>query len=154
MGLDTSNVSSPLYPYSSPFLLGVNANPVKSPLRCNVLYLQYEANHVDGLVQERRNSIANALELHLSCTNPSMWQQPASRSSWTSTSNISVTRAACTTAFQNKLGMGTQFNLHQYGYISGITIWHIRFQESLIWTMRLWRFFNININKAIKTKLS
>ena len=29
-------------------------------------------NHVDGLVQERHNSIANALELHLSCTNPSM----------------------------------------------------------------------------------
>ena len=28
---------------------------------------------VDGLVQERRNSIANALELHLSCTNPSIW---------------------------------------------------------------------------------
>ena len=26
---------------------------------------------VNGLVQERRNSIANALELHLSCTNPS-----------------------------------------------------------------------------------
>ena len=28
--------------------------------------------YIDGLVQERRNSIANALELHLSCTNPSM----------------------------------------------------------------------------------
>ena len=27
---------------------------------------------MDGLVQERRNSSANALELHLSCTNPSM----------------------------------------------------------------------------------
>ena len=27
--------------------------------------------HFDGLVQERRNSIANALELRLSCTNPS-----------------------------------------------------------------------------------
>ena len=26
----------------------------------------------DGLVQETRNSIANALELRLSCTNPSM----------------------------------------------------------------------------------
>ena len=25
---------------------------------------------IDGLVQERRNSIANALELRLSCTNP------------------------------------------------------------------------------------
>ena len=33
-------------------------------------------NHVDGLVQERRNSIANALELRLSCTNPSMWGRP------------------------------------------------------------------------------
>ena len=30
-------------------------------------------NNIDGLVQERRSSIANALELHLSCTNPSIW---------------------------------------------------------------------------------
>ena len=30
-------------------------------------------HYVDGLVQERRNSIANALELGLSCTNPSMY---------------------------------------------------------------------------------
>ena len=29
--------------------------------------------YIDGLVQERRNSIANALELRLSCTNPSIW---------------------------------------------------------------------------------
>ena len=29
--------------------------------------------HIDGLVQERRNSIANALELRLSCPNPSIW---------------------------------------------------------------------------------
>ena len=29
--------------------------------------------HIDGLVQERRNSIANALELRLSCTNPLTW---------------------------------------------------------------------------------
>ena len=28
--------------------------------------------HIDGLVQERRNSIANALELRLSCTDPSI----------------------------------------------------------------------------------
>ena len=26
--------------------------------------------YIDGLVQERHNAIANALELHLSCTNP------------------------------------------------------------------------------------
>ena len=36
----------------------------------------YIYNHnVDGLVQERRNSSALALELRLSCTNPSMWRQ-------------------------------------------------------------------------------
>ena len=28
------------------------------------------AHDMDGLVQEKHNSIANALELHLSCTNP------------------------------------------------------------------------------------
>ena len=33
-----------------------------NPLKCVL--------HVDGLVQERRNSIANTLELRLSCTNP------------------------------------------------------------------------------------
>ena len=30
-------------------------------------------DHVDGLMQERCNSIANAPELRLSCINPSMW---------------------------------------------------------------------------------
>ena len=29
--------------------------------------------HINGFVQERRNSIADALELHLSCTNPSIY---------------------------------------------------------------------------------
>ena len=29
--------------------------------------------YIDGLMQERCNSIANALELRLSCTNPSIW---------------------------------------------------------------------------------
>ena len=31
------------------------------------MMLQY---HIDGLMQENHNSIANALELHLPCTNP------------------------------------------------------------------------------------
>ena len=30
--------------------------------------------HIDGLMQERRNSIAYALELRLSCTNPSIYR--------------------------------------------------------------------------------
>ena len=32
-----------------------------------------ELTQIDGLVQERRNSIASALELRLSCTNPLKW---------------------------------------------------------------------------------
>ena len=31
-------------------------------------------DYIDGLVLERRNSIANALELRLSCTSPSAWE--------------------------------------------------------------------------------
>ena len=38
----------------------------------NVFVGHFIIIHVDGLVQERRNSTANALELHLSCINPSM----------------------------------------------------------------------------------
>ena len=30
--------------------------------------------YIDGLVQERRNPIANALVLRLSCTNPSIYE--------------------------------------------------------------------------------
>ena len=37
--------------------------------RCTVKY----AAHIDGLVLERCNSSALAMELHLSCTNPSMY---------------------------------------------------------------------------------
>ena len=43
-----------------------------------IAILEYMTNHqIYGLMQERCNSIANALELHLSCTNPSkckFWQ--------------------------------------------------------------------------------
>ena len=43
------------------------------PVRIGSLSGHY-LDHVDGLVQEIRNSIANALELILSCTNPSMFR--------------------------------------------------------------------------------
>ena len=32
-----------------------------------------DLNDIDGLVQERYNSSALAMELHLSCTNPLVW---------------------------------------------------------------------------------
>ena len=34
---------------------------------------RFHLKHIDGSVQERRNSIANTAELRLSCTNPSTW---------------------------------------------------------------------------------
>ena len=39
-------------------------------------------DHLDGLVQEKRNSIANALELRLSCTNPLIYDTSHSCSSY------------------------------------------------------------------------
>ena len=39
------------------------------------LYTQKDCLHIDGLMQERRNSIAKALELSLSCTNPSILRE-------------------------------------------------------------------------------
>ena len=38
----------------------------------NSLKFYIEYIYIDGLVQERRNSIANALELRISCSNPSI----------------------------------------------------------------------------------
>ena len=42
------------------------------PVSCHYPVYMY----IDGLVQERRNSIANALELLLSCINPSKYRSP------------------------------------------------------------------------------
>ena len=41
------------------------------PLQESIM-TQLTNTYIDGLVQERRNSIANALDLRLSCTNPSI----------------------------------------------------------------------------------
>ena len=90
---------------------------------------------VDGLVQERRNSISNALELRLSCTNPSKWKhflestrtflcpwwlltQPVGQTlewpvSWDSITNdsyISVDLHACETVLKYFPGFSLEFN--------------------------------------------
>ena len=51
------------------------STPLASPLSSTLLGLFIAVAwyaYVDGLMQERRNSIANTLKLRLSCTNPSM----------------------------------------------------------------------------------
>ena len=40
---------------------------------CIVNIWNVNCQYIDGLVQEKPNSIANALELHLSSTNPSIY---------------------------------------------------------------------------------
>ena len=42
-------------------------------IRNSLKILMHAMSHIDGLVQERCNSIANAMELRLSCTNPSIY---------------------------------------------------------------------------------
>ena len=41
--------------------------------RCPSYFSWHWDDHIDGLVQERRNSSALAMELRLSCTNPSIY---------------------------------------------------------------------------------
>ena len=88
---------------------------------------------VDGLVQERRNSISNALELRLSCTNPSKWKHflhadfrvslmllehpfgqtlewPVSWDSIAYDSYISVDLHACETVLKYFPGFSPEFN--------------------------------------------
>ena len=60
------------------FQLTINIDPDNGlvPCRWRVIFWTNDGIvywHIDGLVQERRNSIANAPELRLSCTNPSIY---------------------------------------------------------------------------------
>ena len=50
------------------------------PKEVTIVFTWLYVYHIDGLVQERRNSSALALELHLSCTNPLIWNVQTIRS--------------------------------------------------------------------------
>ena len=69
----TSCGTIPLVIYISMFFFLVHDcfNFIGNALSHRSLELNHQ-NNFDGLVQERRISIANALELRLSCTNPSI----------------------------------------------------------------------------------
>ena len=54
-----------------------NTQPGDTNLGFDFLSTLISQYRIDGPVQERRNSIANALELLLSCTNPSKWSNPS-----------------------------------------------------------------------------
>ena len=68
-------------------------------------YQSYTIQYIDGLVQEKRNSIANALELRLSCTNPStsykshksIWDIPLSKFCFDIQWRLLCLRQACFT---------------------------------------------------------
>ena len=81
--------------HSYPF---IQAIPTKVAMRITL-------NDIDGLVQERRNSSALAMELRLSCTNPSMCANNKLKSY----------------VFQYKLGSLQKFNYHHnIGLQSGV----------------------------------
>ena len=52
--------------------------PMKQPCKMWANKNPRRTDDIDGLVQERRNSIANALELRHSCTNPSIYNHEKS----------------------------------------------------------------------------
>ena len=49
-----------------------------SPMPWLLISVLIHCAHIDGLMREIRNSIANALELRLSCTNPSIYLESGS----------------------------------------------------------------------------
>ena len=53
-----------------------NGNPNPAYCQLNHWETHFRISYIVGLMQERCNSIANALELHLSCTNPWCIQLP------------------------------------------------------------------------------
>ena len=65
-------------------------------------------DHLNGLVQERCNSIANALELRLSCTNPSIlfWKFES----------LFLER------YRYKPGMSFVSNSEKYHYVTGLIL--------------------------------
>ena len=71
-------------------------------------YVFIALTHFDGLVQERRNSIAYALELRLSCTNPSICSL--------SYGPLSTPRRAYTGSFTSDIyrGQHQAFGLHAH----------------------------------------
>ena len=48
----------------------------------NELMENWQLLYIDGLVQERHNSSALAMELRLSCTNPLIWLITLGHNSW------------------------------------------------------------------------
>ena len=53
--------------------VSITANSVMTSYLFRIKLTRYDWLHLDGLVHERCKSIANTMELHLSCTNPSNW---------------------------------------------------------------------------------
>ena len=56
-----------------PILIRPYGGYIKIEMSCHQHRHSHYKDKIDGLVQERHNSIAKALELHLSCTNLSRW---------------------------------------------------------------------------------
>ena len=65
---------------------------------------------IDGWMQERRNSIANALELRLSCTNPSMLCNPQLHDVHTVVAQFGI-KPLCKPLMNSLNGLG-EFNVH------------------------------------------
>ena len=96
--------------------------------------------HFDGLVHERRNSIANTLELRFSCTNPSICYHEAVRF------KTQICYYCCVWYCSvGNISSGYHFSL-EWGWVHGDTIrWIIQ------WDLKLLALISNNIFRAIIT---
>ena len=77
-------------------------------------------NHSDGLVREKRNSIANALELRLSCTNPSY----IISADWAAVAGTAFQLSAASGADRRSVGDPTQGLDHSGLYWPAFQFWY------------------------------
>ena len=89
----------------------------------NIWLLLYEKDF-DGLMEERRNSIANALELRLSSTNPSIWSLYHILMT-----NSMISGLTCMWTYHKHLEINTDHIAHQ---ISEVINFIINFISSLL----------------------
>ena len=104
--------------------------------------------HIDGLVQERRNSIANALEFRLSCTNPLLWYpgaSPVSLSDGISAKPLSLLILACH-QFDMQCHIIVKFQLKLISF-------HAKKFIDPIMTGNCWRELNLNMWNSFKYQI-
>ena len=109
-------------------------------------FTEGKAIHIDGFVQERHNSSVLAMELRLSCTNPSIWLERISAifiyNGHTSLGNWKCVYSIAWTLFGKCISF---FTMHEHITQKYVLLWHLKY---ILYTSR----HNLNVGTDISIK--